>query len=865
MIRSGHQTRALPREEEGERTRTPALDGWIGPWIAFAVLFGWHAWRAISTWVESPGPFLLLGCAASLALVAISKTHRVSPALGVLAVWMAVGWCAGARATHPVMFRGDTLLAQRLIDTTRSTYHAIEVTRTTAGSWRGSLLATLENGRWEVFDTPVPVEGAQSLPKGEWIVEAGFVPRLDHFPAMTAPVRLEIARSFRFLFGEGARPSGPAPPTFASRERRESYFEPSHWTDMRDRTRDRVVARWAEVFGPSVGAFAGWVLLGVRPEDSSVMREPFVRTGTAHLLAISGLHVGIVAGAVWAVLRILLGRPSLTRKVTALVLVLYAFLTGGGVSVLRSTAMFLLLAFGPAWGRLGRGWNALGWAAALLPLVWPELPLRPSYVLSVTATTGVLLGARASSAWMPKANRGLRTLVSSVCASMGAQAGTFALGLGFFSVVSWTGLAFNLVAIPLAGVVVPLLLLGGLVALLPTATTNAPVIVLARSLTETLLTLVEVSSRHALVTAGGMGVEAALLLSGLALCLLWATARSADIAVLRLPHRSRITALFLHRTTLGVLVLACGFVLPTLWARSARPRTDGVSATFLDVGQGDAVLLEVGDATWLFDCGPPYPRRLVRELLDRNITHLDRLFVTHGDQDHWGGYLALATSPVRVDTVSISAAGPWPDRFWDALVAEPPPGIPRARPVVERVGAGWTRSWGDLSVALLHPSPGFSADGRNDHSIALRVSHGKDGKLLLIGDMEEPGQVDLLEREDVRRLLPATVVQAGHHGSGTSLAAGWYESVSPRLVVASLASDNRYGFPHPDLLARLAGLGTPLLRTDLSGSVRVTWTPRGWKVRSDQPSTTLSLRNADVRTYGAPSFAGVRSLVAHGQ
>ncbi|MEZ4651849.1 MAG: ComEC/Rec2 family competence protein, partial [Candidatus Eisenbacteria bacterium] len=649
--------------------------------------------------------------------------------------------------------------------------------------------------------------------------------------------------------------------------------------------RERIVPRWREVFGPRVGAFAGWVLLGVRPDEAGAMREPFVRTGTAHLLAISGLHVGIVAGAVWAVLRILLGRPRVTRRMTAIVLVLYAFLTGGGVSVLRSCGMFLLLAFGPAWGRLGRGWNALGWAAALLPLVWPELPFRPSYVLSVGATTGVLLGARASAAWRPKPARRVGALVGTICASLGAQAGTFALGFGFFSVVSWTGLWFNLAAIPLAGVVVPLLLCAGLVALAPMVDASTPIVALARSLAETLLGLVDMASRHAVTSAGGLGERPALILSVAALVLLWAVARSGETApdapgvTSERRSQTRASRLFEIATrpwALGAFAICCGFVLPTVCVHSASAPPDGVRATFLDVGQGDAVLLEVGGETWLFDCGPPYPRRLVRALQRRGVTRLDRLFVTHGDQDHWGGYAAMLESSVAVDTVSISGGGPWPDRFWETLAAgggrtgdARGAGIPPARPVVERIGAGWSRRWGELSVLALHPSPGFAAAGRNDHSIVLRVAHRNEGKVLLIGDLEEPGQMRLLNGPSCAPSGPSAamlgpdsassapgkapsgprvappepgpapldgiVVQAGHHGSGTSLAGGWYDAVRPGLVVASLAKDNRYGFPHPALLRRLTGLGIPFCRTDRDGSVSVTWRLEGWRVRRDRP------------------------------
>ena len=848
-----------------------SLQGWVGPWIAFAVLFGWRLWVALAGWVSPTRPvYAVAGGLAVFGLVAIvqwGRRRRSGSDLPVLLLWISAGWLAGARATHPVPVPGSEFLA--VLETEESRYHAVRVDRVSASRWGGTLYATLIAGRWHLIEPALPVAGRSEFPgKGDWIVRAALRPAWLRPPQRTGTRLLEVERAFRLSAVRSPR------------------GEPLlRWERARDRWRRRVVERWHQVFGERVGGFAGWVLLGVRPKEPDALREPFVRTGTAHLLAISGLHVGILAGAVWSLLRLVLRRPRLARRLTAVVLLGYAALTGGAVSVLRSSGMFLLVALGPAWGRLGRGWNALGWAAGLLPLAWPELPGRAAYLLSVGATGGVLLGARAGEAWKPRRsaertaswadaeagwNRGGRiesrlrrvsarpggwlrraaaSFGPSVAASLGAQAATWSQSLHHFSLASWTGLLVNLFAIPLAALTVPVLLLAGLVALHPAADSAVHVIVLARVLSGTLLDAIDLASRAGEMLIGSLAGTRAFFCTAAALASLWALMRVSEttfdprspsgVPSIHCPPprwalRGRLSLLF------AGFALVWGFVLPTWCARGGRPPERGFRATFLDVGQGDAVLLEIGRARWLYDTGPPPAHGLVRALEDAGVGRLDRVFLTHGDQDHWGGLAALLASPVRVDTVTISAGGPWPERFWESLEGAVSPGPerafpPRARPVLERVGAGWERVWPSVRCRVLHPAPGFAADGRNDYSIVLRLEDGAEGdtpgagRLLLIGDLESPGQESLLAEGTLEF---TDVAQAGHHGSGTSLASGWYGGIAPRLVVASLGADNRYGFPHPSLVGELGERRIPLRRTDECGAVGLAWDGTHWRVRS---------------------------------
>jgi competence protein ComEC len=243
--------------------------------------------------------------------------------------------------------------------------------------------------------------------------------------------------------------------------------------------------------------------------------------------------------------------------------------------------------------------------------------------------------------------------------------------------------------------------------------------------------------------------------------------------------------------------------------------------TFLDVGQGDATVVELPDGRVLVVDAGGFPgsdfdtgRAVVAPYLaTRKIRRIDVLAMTHAHPDHFGGLTHLVRHG-RVGefwwTGRPGTGLEW-RRFADALAAS---GVP-----VRTVGRGdRPAGFSPATLEVLHPPPGWSGSGLNDSSLTLRVRIGGTA-VLLTGDIEAGAEASL--RRDVGDRLAASVLKAPHHGSRTSSTASFLDAVRPGLVVVPVGADNRYGLPAPEVEARYRGRGLCVLRTDRCGAVTV--------------------------------------------
>ena len=236
---------------------------------------------------------------------------------------------------------------------------------------------------------------------------------------------------------------------------------------------------------------------------------------------------------------------------------------------------------------------------------------------------------------------------------------------------------------------------------------------------------------------------------------------------------------------------------------------------FLDVGQGDAILVVAPDGRQILVDGGPSPTALLSELgdllpfWDRS---LDLVVLTHPDGDHITGLIPLLDRYRVVQVLDTRLSDTAPEAAaWLAGLAQN--GVPRT--YAER---GMRLAVGDLAFTVLHPGPtpltGTASDD-NNNCIVLRVNY-RQTCLLLTGDAEQAAEADMLAAG-----LPVRcdVLKVGHHGSNGSTSAPFVAAVAPRLAVIQVGADNTFGHPHPDVLERLAGV--EILRTDLNGRIEV--------------------------------------------
>lgn len=271
-----------------------------------------------------------------------------------------------------------------------------------------------------------------------------------------------------------------------------------------------------------------------------------------------------------------------------------------------------------------------------------------------------------------------------------------------------------------------------------------------------------------------------------------------------------------------------------------------LSVDFLDVGQGDAVLVRSPEGkTMLVDAGPS--RAVVDRLRERGVGSIDLLVVSHHHFDHFGGMEAVLSvyRPRYLIATSSTRATPSYVRFLKAIRDS---GVTVLRPAAEarKIELG-------TAVVTVLPQPPHNPDEENNNSIGLRVQYGKFA-VLMTGDSEDAER--LWWRQTCPDLLrDCTVLKLAHHGSHTGTDAAWLALVRPRLAVASLAAGNTYGHPHSETLELLARNSIPLLRTDQQGTINIRSDGQRWQARG----TELASRNPPSPTRGSGSRTRTRA------
>ncbi|HEV8672100.1 MAG TPA: ComEC/Rec2 family competence protein [Candidatus Limnocylindria bacterium] len=557
---------------------------------------------------------------------------------------------------------------------------------------------------------------------------------------------------------------------------------------------------------PESGILLG-IVLGERASVSPDLAHAFAVSGTTHLLAISGFNMTLLGTAVALALR---GRtrPAVRAVATVAAIVAYSVLVGLAPSVMRAALMASVAACGLASGRRAATANALCVAVTAMLFADPAAIGDLGFLLSATATAGLVL-------WQaPLASRFTAlpgALREGLATTLAASAPTLPLVAAAFGRVSLVSPIANLVAVPLFP---PLMLAGAATSAAGAASLDLarPVALVAYACAATLRIVVET---FAAVPLAAVTVPAGPVTGLVVASALVAATRGAPLVFWRTRIRRialpPITAPRGALAAVPALVIACVLAWP-----SADPE---VRVRALDVGQGDAYLVELGAATLLIDGGPD-PGRLMDELgasLPPWRRRIDVVALTHAHLDHGAGLIAALDRyevGMTLEPVGLNP-GPLAD-LWAA-------GISRAHAERHAVRAGQRLNVGDAVISVLSPEN----DPRVDTpSLILRVERGRFSALFM-GDATDQALADLMLHPEG---LHSRVYVPPHHGAATPHAVMLVQAVRPEVALISVGAGNRYGHPTPETLAALSGITT--FRTDRDGTVEVSLDGPGLVVRA---------------------------------
>ncbi|RKP50434.1 DNA internalization-related competence protein ComEC/Rec2 [Trinickia fusca] len=584
--------------------------------------------------------------------------------------------------------------------------------------------------------------------------------------------------------------------------------------------------------------------IGAQDAIDEMERVVLRRTGTSHLVAISGLHIGFVAGWI-AVLSGWLWRRSIWlgaaltmkgRRAWPLIVpapivatlagvcgaAAYAALAGFNVPAQRALAMLAVSGVAFALGRSVAPSLALAWAGTLVLIVDPWAVVTAGFWLSFGAVALILFALHArlrvrapervesaddtADADRPRAQQRMRPdwrtamrgrmaaarehVASALRAQYAVTIGLAPLTAWWFSQVSIAGPIANAVAIPwVSALVVPAVLVG---IVLP-----APLDALAWQ------------SAHALL------VPLMRMLAALA---------SQPWAEWHLPRPSVWAWLSAYAGILWCLMprgWPLRFCAPLAWLPLAWPPPASIAhgafrLTALDIGQGSAIVVETARHALLFDAGPgpesthAGERLVVPYLRANGVPTLDALVISHADADHAGG------APAVLDALGVGGVRqllgglPSANALWDTARA--------VQAETVRCAAGQRWQWDGVEFVVLWPDAGPLPTKSNAQSCVLKVT-APSFSALLTGDID--AAIERLLRTRAPQALAADVLLVAHHGSKTSSTELFLDSVDPRVAVFQLGYRNRFRHPHPSVWSRFAARGIELARTDLDGAARI--------------------------------------------
>ena len=572
------------------------------------------------------------------------------------------------------------------------------------------------------------------------------------------------------------------------------------------------------------------VLLGDKTRMNEEINELYQKNGIAHLLAVSGLHISLIGMGVYRLLRRLgLGFGTAGFWVGGLLFV-YGTMTGFGPSVFRACLMLACSFWAAYLGRTYDLLSAMALAAVCLSLENPFVIFTGAFQLSF----GAVFAIGWAGTELADRLRCQKSWEKALAVSLAIQLVTGPIVLYHFFEYPLYGIFLNFLVIPLmtyvAGAGMAGLLMG-MAGVFAVSFIPGPTALFLKKMLD-IGAVGSMGTCHYIFMVYEMLCRAAEKLPCSSLILgrpkLWKLAAYyAALAVFLACAGSRGRRWEAekegqeekaerkgkeHIKTWGILFALLAFLL--------HRSVSGLRVDFIDVGQGDGILLETREQVILVDGGSTQIKKLGEQRLEpllksRGIRNIDMVFVSHGDQDHISGITWLLEEDTGIEIGRLFL--PFPGKGEE--VYERLESTAEKRGVkTDYICAGDFVQSGKLSLSCLYPYRDTLSSDRNDHSEVLLAEYG-DFSMLLMGDLGAEGEAEIAEQWNKNRQVQ--ILKAGHHGSSTSSSEQFLDTVHPRIAVLSYGKDNSYGHPHPEVIERFDERGIAQWATEEQGMITI--------------------------------------------
>ncbi len=584
-----------------------------------------------------------------------------------------------------------------------------------------------------------------------------------------------------------------------------SYRDLYYYTIIKPR--EWLRKRIDKYYSPRYAGFLKAILLGEKGTLSPKIRKDFAQSGLSHILAVSGLHTGVIALIILVVLQLFIRNRNIVRIFTILLLIYYMLLAHAVPSVQRAVIMISLLLLAKILQRKVDSLNILFGAAFIILVINPSQLFSVGFQLSFISVFSILAVFQSLSRMLnPLRGKSafLFWLINLVLLSFIIQLILAPLTVHYFHTLAFGGIIANVIAIPLISLVLPLALLS---ILLPIPFFSVCYAASNKLLLYIVFSLSNIVSSHKVLFFDFLTLETfqiiAIYAVLISIILIWEVKDTLSKKLLKMSS--------------GLVGCILILILPAILSPHV------FQITFLDVGQGDAIVLHTpNNKTILVDTGDKTETRdygdqvIVPYFKSEGIRSIDLLVLTHPHADHIGGALSVMEN-MEIDEVLIPKCE-YESSLWENTLEK----ISEYHiPIIYADTSLSFDEFEPVEIKLLHPTNNYRNENNvNNYSVVLRCDY-RDLSVLLTGDAEY--EVEHMLMHDKTSMLNVDILKAGHHGSNTSSSEPFLKMVTPLYSIISVGEKNRYGHPDGEVVQRLEQYSRHVFMTDEDGAIVFTY------------------------------------------